>query len=98
MFRSRFASLAILAAVPCLATATTATDYVIDRFHSIVLHATRVIAFAVDLFVSIAAPARAAQLDPKPQVQLQAAETAMLRQAKRERPQVESRYRMCPSV
>lgn len=69
-----------------------------DYFDWCVSRAKLAAAFALDLFLGTASPAVGARHDIKPAQSLLAAQQSALRQAKRERPQIETSYRRCPSI
>ena len=87
-----------MALVACMSFATVS----FERVHRVLdglAHVARAgFAFAVNLFLAVASPARADELRPLERVKLTASESRALAAAKRERPVIFAGWRMSPST
>ncbi len=92
MYRSRFMSLIVCAAIACMAIVSFAFG-VVER--TVVATCRAAKALVLDGFKLAAAPADAKRL---PLVAFIQAKVFVLRLAKRERPEVSGSWRMCPST
>lgn len=96
--RSRFYSLFPLAVAACMSLTSVSFDLVHRVIDSLSHVARSAFAFTVNLFLSVASPARADELAPLERVKLTASESRAMVVAKRERPLIFAGWRMSPST